>query len=192
MASKIMIHSRIDRICHWLSVLVISFLLISGFYIHSPVNLGKVYNMGLNIFLQTTGGFIATGIFVVWVYYKIITQSYKDIWFRKRDITDMKGLLKYYLFMEKKSPGHGKYNAGQRIVYTSWFFMFAFMAISGFILYSANYGYVLPIPVIIEKVRFYHFLGACYFLGTILLHIYLSVIEDPAKLQAIFTGWVRK
>lgn len=188
---EIMIHSRFDRICHWLMVILVSVLLLSGYYIHTPGRLGKIYDMGLNIMIQSIFGFLATGVFSLWMYKKIVTQSYKDVLFRKRDIFDLKGLLKYYLFMENKPPVHGKYNAGQKLVYTSWFFVFIIMSITGLILYSVNFGYILPLQVNVQKIRFYHFIAACYFMGTIPLHIYLSVTEDPAKLQAIFTGWVK-
>ncbi|MBU7007413.1 cytochrome b/b6 domain-containing protein [Phosphitispora fastidiosa] len=192
MPQKVYIQSRLTRLFHWSSVITVTFLLISGLYISYPVDLGDVYDMDIAVFMQMTAGILQSGIFLAWVYHHLVTGAYRDIRFRRQDAVDFKGLLKYYFFMEKNPPVHGKYNAGQRLIYSSWFFIFIFMFITGLILYSSNFGYVLPYPVTIQKVRFYHFLGTLWFLGTVPLHIYLVLTEDPAKLQAMFTGWVRR
>lgn len=192
MEDKVLIQSRLNRLFHWLFAGSVILLIVSGFYISNPVSLGDVYDMDANILVQSAAAFFASGVFWAWVYHHIVTRAYKDMWFRRRDVADLKGLLKYYFFMEKKPPVHGKYNSGQRLIYTSWFFAFILMFLTGLVLYSANFGYVLPFPVVIQKIRFYHFLGALWWLGTVPLHIYLSFTEDPAKLQAIFTGWVKK
>lgn len=192
MSDKVLIQSRLTRIFHWAFTFCVIILLISGLYIHNPVDLGNKFDMQLNILLQTSFGFLAAGIFTVWVYHHIMTQAYKDILVKRRDAAELVGLLKYYFFVEKKPPVHGKYNSGQRIIFTSWIFFFIFIFVTGLILYLINFGNILPVPVLIQKVRFYHFLGAVWFLVTIPVHIYLALTEDPAKLQAIFTGWVKK
>ncbi len=192
MKDKALIQSRSNRIFHWLFAVTVVLLLMSGFYLHRPVNLGAVYNMKAGLLIHPVVGFLATGVFLAWVYQHLITRSYQDVWFRLRDGAELKGLLKYYLFMKKKTPAHGRYNAGQKFVYTSWFIVFSFMFLTGIVLYLANFGIVLPFPVLLQKVRFYHYLGALWFLGTVPLHIYLAFTEDPAKLQAMFTGWVSK
>ena len=192
MADKIYIQSRLNRTFHWITVVNVILLLTSGFYIHNPVDLGNTYSMDVNVLIQTVTAFLQSGIVAAWVYYKLVTGSDKDIVFRTRDINDLKGLLKYYFFVENKPPVHGKYNAGQRLVFTSWFIVFLFMFLTGLLIYSVNFGYMVPFPIIMQKIRFYHYLGALWFLGTVPVHIYLVFTEDPAKLQAMFTGWVRK
>lgn len=192
MSQKVLFHSRTTRVFHWLFAASITVLIISGLYIHYPVDLGKFFNMGTAVALQKSFGIFASALFFAWVYYQIVTQAYKDIIFKFRDIADFKGLLKYYLFIEKKPPLYGKYNSGQRIMYTSWFFVFLFMFVTGMISYSAGFGNVLPVPVGLQKVKFYHFLGALWFMATIPVHVYLVLTEDPAKLQAMFTGWLKK
>lgn len=192
MDKKILVHSRIIRICHWLFAFSVILLITSGLYSHYPVKFGNFYDMKTNVFIQIAVAFFATGVFTVWVYYNLMTEAYKDLWFKPRDIIDFKGLLKYYLFIEKNPPYYGKYNAGQRIIFSSWVLVFIFMALTGIILYMVNFGYILPFAVMLQKLRFYHFLGALWFVGTVPLHIYLVITEDPAKLQAIFTGWIKK
>lgn len=192
MAEKILIQSRINRVFHWLFSIGVTLLLISGLYIHHPVDWGPFYDMGFNVLIQTTVGFFVSGVFFAWVYHHLVTQAYKDVWFRTRDIADLKGLMKYYFFIEEKTPVHGKYNAGQKLIYSSWVFAFVFMFLSGMVLYAANFGNILPLPIFLQTIRFYHYLVALYFLGTVLIHIYLVFTEDPAKLQAMFTGWVKR
>jgi len=192
MSDKVMIQSGFNRIFHWLMFLSIMLLLISGFYIHNPFNLGVLLDMGTNVLVQLAAGFFASAVFAGWVYYYLVTGSYTDVWFRIQDIADFRGLMKYYFFLEEKPPVHGKYNAGQRLIFTSWFFVFIFMFLTGLALYMMNYNNIIPFGIIPQKIRLYHFLGALWFLGTVPLHIYLALTEDPAKLQAIFTGWIRK
>ncbi len=192
MEDKVLIQSWLNRVFHWLFAFGVILLITSGFYIYRPITLENIYDMGNNLLIHSTVAFFTSGVFFTWVYHHIITQSYRDVLFRLKDITDFKGLLKYYLFIETKAPVHGKYNAGQKFIYTSWFFAFIFMFITGIILYMANFGNILPFPVLLQKVRLLHFIGALWFLGTVPVHIYLAFTEDPAKLQAIFTGWVRK
>jgi Ni/Fe-hydrogenase 1 B-type cytochrome subunit len=192
MSDQVLVHSRITRVFHWLFAVGVTLLIFSGLYIHYPADLGRFYNMGTNVAIQKVAGVFTSGIFFSWVYYQILTQAYKDIVFKVRDIVDFKGLLKYYLFMEKKPPGYGKYNAGQKMIFTSWFIVFIFMFITGLVLYYADLGYFHQAPVEYQKVRFYHFLGALWFMATVPVHIYLVLTEDPAKLQAMFTGWLKK
>lgn len=192
MSDKALIQSRLTRIFHWAYAFSVIILLISGYYIHQPVDLGNAYDMKTAILLQTSFGFLAAGIFIAWVYHHAVTQAYKEILVKRRDAADLVGLLKYYFFMEKKSPVHGKYNAGQRIIFSSWIFFFILMFVTGLFLYLVNFGNIIPFPVLIQKMRFYHFFGALWFLCTVPVHIYLVFTEDPAKLQAMFTGWVKK
>lgn len=192
MSQKVLFHSRTTRVFHWLFAGSMIMLLITGLYIHHPVDLGTFYNMGTAVVLQKFFGVVASTLVFSWVYYQIVTQAYKDIAFKFRDAADFMGLLKYYLFMEDKPPVYGKYNAGQRIMYTSWFFVFLFMFVTGLVLYWTDVGNLPQVPVSLQKVRFYHFLAALWFMGTIPVHIYLVLTEDPAKLQAMFTGWLKK
>lgn len=192
MAEKVLVHSVLNRLFHWMFAASVITLLATGFYIHHPVDLGKLYHMETDIFMQIAVGFFAAGVFFSLIYYYIVTRSYRNIWVHTRDIADFWGLLKYYFFIEKTPPHYGKYNSGQKLIYSSWFIVFIFMFFSGLILYTANFGDILPFPVVYQKIRFYHFLGALWFLGTVPLHIYLVLTQDPAKLQAIFTGWVKK
>jgi Ni/Fe-hydrogenase 1 B-type cytochrome subunit len=188
---KVLIQPIISRLFHWMFALCVILLLLTGFYIHGPVNLGQIFNMGKSIMLHSMIALVAIGLFLSRVYYYLITRSYRDIWFKFKDIDGLKGLIKYFLFIKKKPPLYEKYNSGQKLVYTSWLFAFIFMMISGSILYAVNFGNIVPFMITPQKARFYHFIGALYFLGTVFLHIYLVMTEDLAKLQAMLTGWVR-
>lgn len=189
--NKVLIHSRASRLLHWSFAVVITLLILSSFYIHRPQVLGPLFNMGKNLFVHRSMAYAAMGIFTAWVYYMIATGDYRNIWFRLADVRQIPAFLKYNLFLEQKLPPHGKYNVGQKIIYTSWFFVFIFQAVTGLLLqFPAWTGYVPPLTL--QPIRYYHFLVALYFTATVMLHLYMAMTEDPARLQAIFTGWVKK
>ena len=190
MTEKVCRQSRLNRIFHWLFALSILSLIISGFSTYWPPSIE--HGMAVHNTVHRSLGFFATGLFWGWVYYHIVTQSYTDVWFRVREIKDLKGLFSYYFFFRKNLPRYGKYNPGQKLIYTGWFFGFIFQFVTGLLLYTANFGNILPFPITLQQLRFYHYAVALWFLGTTPLHIYLATTEDPAKLQAMLTGWVRK
>lgn len=190
MTEKVLRQSRWNRLFHWLFAFSIIMLLITGLSTFWFISIGEV--TGIRVMVHRSVGFFASGLFCGWVYYHLVTQLYRDVWFRTCEIPGFKGLLKYYFFIQTKLPPYGKYNPGQKLVYTGWFFGFILQFVTGIILFTAGMGNILPFPVLMQKMRFYHFAGALWFLGTIPLHIYLAVTEDPGKLQAMLTGWVRK
>lgn len=188
---KVLIHSRASLFFHWAFAVVITLLLLSSFYIHRPLVLGPLFNMGKNLFVHRTMAYTAMGIFTGWTYYIIVTGDYRNLLFRFRDIREFPAFFRYNLFLEQKLPPHGKYNVGQKLIYSGWFFAFVFLAVTGLFLQFPAWANYVP-PLTLQQIRYYHFLVALYFLATIPLHVYLAVTEDPARLQAIFTGWVKK
>jgi Ni/Fe-hydrogenase 1 B-type cytochrome subunit len=73
------------------------------------------------------------------VYYAIAAKDAKNIVFSvKEDTPKFPSMIKYYLFLANTHPYYGKYNPGQKMMYTGWLFMALIQIITGFILYKPD------------------------------------------------------
>ncbi len=191
MTQEVLIQPLINRIFHWLIALGFTLLVMTGLYIHYPIITAPYITMTMAEQFQFSVGFITTGLVIARVYYGIVTADYKNILFRLADVKPFGQLIQYYLFLRKKEPAHAKYNAGQKLIYTSWVFLFFFQFFTGILLYYPFLASSRYVAWPLQTIRFYHYLVALWFLGTIPVHIYLVLTADPGRLQAIFTGWAR-
>lgn len=187
---KVLIHSRASRLFHWSFALSAILLILTGFYNHRPFYLGPVVYRGITHTLHISG-YLSMGIFTAWIYYMIVTGDYRHLLLRLRDLREFPVLIKYNLFLEQKLPPHAKYNVGQKLIYTGWFFAFVIEAVTGLFMEFPGWIKHIP-PLTMQQIRYYHFVVGLYFVVTVPLHVYLAVTEDPARFQAIFTGWVKK
>lgn len=184
------------RVFHWVFAACIIVLLVTGFYISRPV--GSLWSslafmdMNLARLLHSAAAFVAIGAVIVRVYWAFFSGDYREFLLSRQDIRDLGGFARYYLFLSDHMPSRGKYNVGQKATYGSWLVVFAFQVISGLILRSP-YSLVRAAGLLggLEVVRLLHFGAAVWFLATVLVHIYLALTEDPGRLQAMVTGYVR-
>lgn len=186
------IQPAVTRISHWGFALSMTVVLITGFMLQQPspflaVKYGKLF------VVHITYAWWALGFFLFRVANAIITKD-SSILVKPRDIQDFPRLLAYYLFLRSTPPPAGKYNSGQKIIYTSWVILFVF----GFVLGLASYWqgehliWVLKLFGDFQMIKWSKYVIAIYFSATIPLHIYLSLTEDLSRLQAIVTGYERK
>jgi Ni/Fe-hydrogenase 1 B-type cytochrome subunit len=97
------------------------------------------------------------------------------------------------LFLSEPHPNFGKYNPGQRLLFCSWAVVLVIGGIAGLAAYFPQQA--IPINKLyggLPGIKWVKYLTAVFFAATIPIHLYLVFSEDPAKLQAIFTGYVRK
>ncbi len=189
--NKVLIHSRASRLFHWSLALSIMVALPAGFYYHYPLDLGPHYGTGLNGFIKQIASFASMAVFSAWVYYIAITGDYRNHLFSFSELKHFLPLFKYYLFVEKKLPPHPKYNIGQRFFHVAWFLGFLIQSGTGLLLLFPDWTN-LVVPLTHQQLRYYHFMVALFFAGSIFLHIYLALTEDPARLQSMFTGWIKR
>ncbi|MHB8170412.1 MAG: cytochrome b/b6 domain-containing protein [Thermincolia bacterium] len=181
------------RFFHWSFAATIIVLIYTGLYNHYPINILGFADMGNIRIIKYMVSYVALFLLIARIYYGIVTRDIDHIIFNRQDLKDLPGFFRYYFFLAPKEPPHAKYNPGQKLIFTSWILIFGFSAITGFILYDHGYfGWLLPMFGGLQYLRFLHYLVFLYFLATTMLHVYLAVSEDPAKLQAMFTGHMRR
>ncbi|MCX7781720.1 MAG: cytochrome b/b6 domain-containing protein [Negativicutes bacterium] len=180
------------RINHWVMAISAVILTITGFHLSQPFSWLAV-KMSMVRKVHFIFGFIALANLVSHIAFYVITKTYNDILLRWRDIKDMPSFLKYFLFLSEPHPNFGKYNPGQRLIFCSWALVLIIGGTAGLAAYFPQQAaFVTKLSGGPTGIKWVKYLTAVYFAATIPLHLYLVFSEDPAKLQAIFTGYVRK
>ncbi|MCR4430399.1 MAG: cytochrome b/b6 domain-containing protein [Tepidanaerobacteraceae bacterium] len=148
--------------------------------------------------IHASAGFIAFGAVIFRTGYALVSGDYKDFSINAQDIRTIPSLLGYYLFLRKEPPPlRTKLNVGQKLIYLSWFACIIYLSLAGMLLlysYFDTMGWPFTffqkaLPP--QRNRFIKYHVTIYLIATIIVHIYLAHTEDIARMQAIFTGWVR-
>jgi len=189
-------HSVWIRIFHWINMVAIMLLIFTGFYIHAPQSFRLFGNMDGARMVHFAMAYVLCFGVVLRVYYAIAAKDARNIVFNpKTDIPNLPSMMKYYLFMSDSHPYYGKYNPGQKAMYTGWLVMAIIQIITGFILYKpqvafwANLGDYLGGDIAIRMV---HLIVTWLFVLTILAHVYLDISEGIPVLKSMFTGKIPK
>ncbi len=189
---KLLLHPLPVRIFHWTMVACVTTLLLTGLYFHSPP---AWLLLPVNLLRELHGAAAAVLIvnFAGQIYYYVYTGKFTEIVFLPRDWANMRSFLRYFLFVTEHHPNFGRYNPGQKALFTAWWLAITAAAVTG----AAQ---MFPDDAVglqrllggLNACRSVHFLVAAFFVATIPFHLALVFTEDPAKLQAIFTGYVQK
>lgn len=189
---RLILHPLPVRIFHWTMFTCVMVLLTTGLYLHEPPDflllpLSQVrkvhYSFGIVITLNLLGQ----------IYYYIYTAKFSEVLFLPRDIVNVPSFLRYYLFITAHHPNFGRYNPGQKFIFSAWGLAVAIGAITGFGLLFPNETTGLQrLLGGLEAMRLIQYGIAILFLATVPVHLYLVFTEDPAKLQAMFTGYINK
>lgn len=189
---KILIQPLAIRIFHWVMVTTVTILVFTGLLFYTNTDFVRLPFRIVRL-LHGTAGIVFIANLLAHIYYYVVTRRYPEIVLNRADISNLKAFLLYYLFMRPDHPNFGRYNPGQKLVYDSW-------AIAGLIAAIASYVLMFPSETTmlqswfggLHTIRMVKYAITIWFLFTIPVHIYLVFSEDPAKLQAIFTGYVSK
>jgi len=182
------------RVFHWMNMIAITLLILTGYYIHAPLDFPIFKNMDQARTLHFAMAYVLCVGVLGRVYYAIVTGDWKNILFNPiPDIKNLPSMLKYYLFMSDSHPYYGKYNPGQKMMYTGWLFMALIQIITGFILYKP---YLFPslgaLLGGLVAVRVIHYIVTWLFALSVLVHVYLDVSEGIPVLMSMFTGKIPK
>lgn len=184
------------RFFHWVNMVSITMLILTGFYIHAPLVFRLFSSMDTARFLHFLFAMVLCVGVVGRVYYAIISKDYKNVWpDLKKDISNLPSMIKYYTFLADSHPDYGKYNPGQKFMYSGWLFMALVMIITGFIMLKPNVpafmwlaghlgGYI--------GVRLIHLIFTWLFVLTVVVHLYLDISEGIPVLMSMFTGKIPK
>jgi Ni/Fe-hydrogenase 1 B-type cytochrome subunit len=186
-------------VTHWINLVAMICLILSGFYIHFPLFGGW---MGVCRGLHVFCGVILVLNCLVRVVLAFIIKSaptggtrkvvpdYK-VWLPQKDNRHQLGAwIKYYLFIKKDHPLGAKYGVPQKIAYLAVPVLILVMAFTGFCLWGPTM-YVGPFAAFTDLagglmiVRIVHYYLMWVFIIFMFLHVYLANIEGfaPTKLM---------
>ena len=127
---------------------------------------------------------------VLRIYMAFATGDWRNIVYAPiKDTMKLPSMIMYYTFLAKDHPYYGKYNPGQKGMYTAVFVLALVQIITGFILYKpvtfTSWAYFLGGFLV---VRMIHYIVTWIFVLMVLVHVYLDVAEGIPVLMSIFTG----
>lgn len=202
------------RIWHWLHALSITALIVTGFFIASPLpsmsgEASDHFVMGYLRLVHFSAAFVfAIGLFVR-LYFAIVGNKYArellivPVW-RGSFWLHVWHEIKFYAFLTRKSRKNIGHNPlAQLFMWLINIVLALFMVCTGFALYSQGtgayswadslFGWVFVLEASSQTVRMWHLLGMWLMLVFIIIHIYMVVRADFASRQngisSMIDGW---
>lgn len=189
---KLLLHPLPIRIFHWTIFCCVITLVVTGLYLHEPP---QFLNLPMGLARKLHGIFallLCTTLFGQ-IYYYTVTGKFTEIVLLPRDWSNVRSFLRYYLFITEHHPNFGRYNPGQKLLFTLWGLAVLAAFITGVgLFFPEESTWLQRLLGGLANMRVIQYTIAMIFLGSLPLHIYLVFTEDPAKLQAMFTGWINK
>ena len=188
------------RITHWINLVAMVFLIISGCIIHFPFVPGVMgIARGVHIFF----GFVLTINCLVRVIMAFVVKSaptggtravvkdYKT-WLPQADNRHQLGAwIKYYLFMKKDHPQSAKLGVPQKISYLLIPVLILIMFVTGLCIWGPTMGATAGLTAALGgtmAVRIIHYFMMFVFVIFIFIHVYLANIEGFAPSKLMFFG----
>jgi len=192
---------------HWIRVIAIALLVLTGFYIHTPFIAGGPEStlMATMRFLHFISAYTLVLGVVVRVYMAFrstFDADWKDFGIIE-NLKNIPDVLGYYLFIKGSHKDYRKYNPLQALAYLFTGLVIIFTALTGAALYHGKAFGLIACPGRFRWVssflggesytRIWHILAMWYFIVFVLIHVYLaisiSMIEKDRTLSSIFTGY---
>lgn len=208
------------RFLHWLNVLLIVTLSVTGYYIMDPFfgdtyfqGIDPGYLMGIMRFIHVTAAFAWLAVGAARVIIAFVSKDrymrWETFWpfKKKQDWINFKETVGFYLFLRKESPLYVAHNPLQQLAYTSIYVLGAFQMLVGVALYALPYKNVSLFWQIlaapndwfgIPNLRLIHAMIMFLFWGFVIGHIYLAFRADSLErhggISSIISGgvWMRR
>jgi thiosulfate reductase cytochrome b subunit len=115
--------------------------------------------------------------------------EWRDLVPRKSFFRDALEMMKYYLFLKKRHPLQGKYNALQRGTYFVLPIIGAVAVISGIAIWKpVQLSWLTDLIGGYVWARYWHFLSMVALVALSMIHIFMVFAVDPYAVRAITTG----
>lgn len=202
------------RLWHWVTVLCILTLGITGYFIGSPLpsvpgEASDNFLMGYIRFAHFSAGYILAIAFVGRIYWAFVGNRHSrelfivPVW-RGKWWSELWHEVRWYLFLvktPKKYIGHNP--LGQLAMFCFFVLGNTFMIFTGFALYGEGlgsgswadqlFGWVIPLFGQSQDVHTWHHLGMWYIVVFVMTHVYVAVREDIMSRQSLIStmvgGW---
>lgn len=199
------------RIWHWVNVLAITVLCITGYFIGVPLptmpgEASDHYLMGYIRFAHFAAGYIMAVGLLGRAYWALVGNHHARelFWvplFQKAYWAEVFKMLLWYLFIIPKPNQYVGHNPLARLAMFSGYLMLSiFMIVTGFALYSEGagagswqdtlFGWVIPLFGQSQDVHTWHRLGMWAMVVFVMLHVYAAIREDIMGRQSIVSTMI--
>ncbi|MBU2966399.1 Ni/Fe-hydrogenase, b-type cytochrome subunit [Amphritea sp. 2_MG-2023] len=202
------------RLWHWITVLSIIVLCITGYFIGSPLptmpgEASDHFLMGYIRFAHFAAGYVVAVGFLGRIYWAFVGNSHsRELFlvpfFNKKWWLEVLYEVRWYLFLEKTPKKYIGHNPlGQLSMFCFFVIGITFMIITGFALYAEGlgrgswadtlFGWVIPLMGQSQDAHTWHHLGMWYLVIFIMMHVYVAIREDIMSRQSLIStmigGW---
>ena len=186
------------RFTHWINVLCILALSITGLYIGDPFTFAQStpqYTMGWMRFIHFVAAYAFLMSIIIRLYWFIVGNKYAGLseWTKVSEIGED---LKCYLLFRKRDKALVGCSALGGLSYLLLLLVFIFMVFSGFALYSVNHtgvirtilgGWMTNI-MYLQTIRLWHHLLMYVIFAFTLIHIYIIFFSESMEKTGMFTS----
>jgi Ni/Fe-hydrogenase 1 B-type cytochrome subunit len=196
------------RLSHWINVLCIVVLSVTGLYIGNPFMhaiSSKQYLMGWIRFIHFTAAYLFLMSMIIRLYWAVMGNRYARFrtWFpfSGRELGELGREIKFYFLLSKEPPRVVGHTALGGLSMLAVFAGFIFQVISGFALYSVNHsgaiwtvlGGWMTGPMELQTIRLWHHIVMYLLITFGILHVYVAwysdVHEKNGLIGSIFGGY---
>ncbi|MDO5097623.1 MAG: Ni/Fe-hydrogenase, b-type cytochrome subunit [Corynebacterium sp.] len=211
--TRIQMWPRALRIQHWLNMLLIIALSVTGYYIMNPffgaeLSQDTGYLMGIIRYIHFVSGFawiaVAAWRLSLTVFATQKHMRWRSLWpiYGKDDVKKMWATVQYYLFLKEEGPHYVGHNVLQQLTYSTIYALCTIQILSGLALYGLYDQYNLvwqffsfPIHIIgVPMIRMIHTVIMFLLFAFVILHVYLvfraDSIENHGGVSAMINGGV--
>lgn len=193
-------HPLIIRITHWVNAVALTIMVASGLRIYnaSPLwsfEIPAVFTLGGWLAGARMWHFFGMWLFFVngfvWLSYNLISKhGRRTTLFRQTDVSGVLPMIQYYLRIRKTHPPAGKYNALQKLAYTTVSLFGLGAILTGMSLYwPVQFSWIASMFGGYDIARYWHFIFAASFLFFLAGHILMVVIAGWSNFVSMITGW---
>ena len=186
-------------ITHWVNLVAMAILIISGLLIHFPVPETMGIARGLHIFAGIVL-FLNCLVRVIMSFFvksaptagtRVTVKDYKT-WLPQKDNRHQAGAwIKYYLFMKKEHPLGAKLGVPQKLSYLLIPILIILMFITGLCLWAPTTEWpfcqwCLGLVGGAMSMRIIHYIGMYVFIIFLFIHVHLATAEGMAPVKLMF------
>jgi Ni/Fe-hydrogenase 1 B-type cytochrome subunit len=185
---RIRSHDIIERVGHWVHLLNMVLLVLSGIQIHfAGFNLFGSMNTARLVHFVDMYVFLFIGVFHVYQFFA--TGKWRTAGPTLSNLKSTGGTVKYYLFLTDRKPLFNKYNPLQIITYFLLFALSAVQAAFGFALYwPVRLRVLVNVFGGLMGLRQAHYILAWVFIAFTAAHLYLVLTQPLELTRSMVTG----
>jgi Ni/Fe-hydrogenase 1 B-type cytochrome subunit len=197
------------RVAHWVNVLAMTTLCVTGIFIGHPLSIGEsasAYTMGWFRFIHFTAAYVFTIGLAARAYWSFAGNKYSNWrtffpYLNKPERERMVATFRYYFFLDRKLPHVVGHNAVAASSYFLVFLLYLGMIVTGFTLYSEHapggmmhklFGWITTI-FSNQSLRLIHHSFMWLLIGFIINHVYscwlMDIKERGGIISSMFSGY---